>query len=107
MIRRPPRSTRTDTLFPYTTLFRSGFCIVLSEPTTDAAGLEFECALGPNLGLVVESCGRQRRRDKLRQLRGFAGRPSLLQFHPGCIQIAAGTVVVTPLRVEVCCRFAS
>src|SRR3546814_5645108 len=32
MIRRPPRSTRTDTLFPYTTLFRSkrlsGFQIV-------------------------------------------------------------------------------
>src|SRR3546814_1585826 len=26
MIRRPPRSTRTDTLFPYTTLFRSGRC---------------------------------------------------------------------------------
>src|SRR3546814_3545484 len=27
MIRRPPRSTRTDTLFPYTTLFRSnGAC---------------------------------------------------------------------------------
>src|SRR3546814_19679554 len=28
MIRRPPRSTRTDTLFPYTTLFRSfGDCV--------------------------------------------------------------------------------
>src|SRR3546814_7856912 len=26
MIRRPPRSTRTDTLFPYTTLFRSPAC---------------------------------------------------------------------------------
>src|SRR3546814_20728371 len=26
MIRRPPRSTRTDTLFPYTTLFRSFKC---------------------------------------------------------------------------------
>src|SRR3546814_2478184 len=26
MIRRPPRSTRTDTLFPYTTLFRSQGC---------------------------------------------------------------------------------
>src|SRR3546814_13875102 len=26
MIRRPPRSTRTDTLFPYTTLFRSHAC---------------------------------------------------------------------------------
>src|SRR3546814_18108219 len=32
MIRRPPRSTRTDTLFPYTTLFRSPpqFCSKLS-----------------------------------------------------------------------------
>src|SRR3546814_18909541 len=27
MIRRPPRSTRTDTLFPYTTLFRSQYQI--------------------------------------------------------------------------------
>src|SRR3546814_5748306 len=27
MIRRPPRSTRTDTLFPYTTLFRSHLII--------------------------------------------------------------------------------
>src|SRR3546814_10819173 len=26
MIRRPPRSTRTDTLFPYTTLFRAYLC---------------------------------------------------------------------------------
>src|SRR3546814_17773823 len=31
MIRLPPRSTRTDTLFPYTTLFRSGH---LSAPIT-------------------------------------------------------------------------
>src|SRR3546814_9196523 len=29
MIRRPPRSTRTDTLFPYTTLFRSVFTLVV------------------------------------------------------------------------------
>src|SRR3546814_6426293 len=29
MIRRPPRSTRTDTLFPYTTLFRSFLQLVL------------------------------------------------------------------------------
>src|SRR3546814_19675193 len=37
MIRRPPRSTRTDTLFPYTTLFRSdrgeqGILIDRAEP---------------------------------------------------------------------------
>src|SRR3546814_10525928 len=29
MIRRPPRSTRTDTLFPYTTLFRSALTAAL------------------------------------------------------------------------------
>src|SRR3546814_4515464 len=29
MIRRPPRSTRTDTLFPYTTLFRSYWATVV------------------------------------------------------------------------------
>src|SRR3546814_1808722 len=33
MIRRPPRSTRTDTLFPYTTLFRSGgYCRSVGWP---------------------------------------------------------------------------
>src|SRR3546814_16304269 len=32
MIRRPPRSTRTDTLFPYTTLFRS----LMMKEMTDA-----------------------------------------------------------------------
>src|SRR3546814_2855432 len=33
MIRRPPRSTRTDTLFPYTTLFRSGRFLHTQHPT--------------------------------------------------------------------------
>src|SRR3546814_1869373 len=32
MIRRPPRSTRTDTLFPYTTLFRSSHPAAFPEP---------------------------------------------------------------------------
>src|SRR3546814_2754437 len=30
MIRRQPRSTRTDTLFPYTTLFRSGTALIVA-----------------------------------------------------------------------------
>src|SRR3546814_4996631 len=34
MIRRPPRSTRTDTLFPYTTLFRSPDVITHPQTTT-------------------------------------------------------------------------
>src|SRR3546814_8412457 len=37
MIRRPPRSTRTDTLFPYTTLFRSDRCAHSARPTRRSA----------------------------------------------------------------------
>src|SRR3546814_13761220 len=53
MIRRPPRSTRTDTLFPYTTLFRSASSILplleylpesLTRPRSDQT-------LGPKNGL--------------------------------------------------------
>src|SRR3546814_12782394 len=41
MIRRPPRSTRTDTLFPYTTLFRSdGHRAGDQEENQDRAGAE-------------------------------------------------------------------
>src|SRR3546814_18171713 len=36
MIRRPPRSTRTDTLFPYTTLFRSEYDLDEAAETTAA-----------------------------------------------------------------------
>src|SRR3546814_10534537 len=35
MIRRPPRSTRTDTLFPYTTLFRSARTRATERPDRD------------------------------------------------------------------------
>src|SRR3546814_3270616 len=35
MIRRPPRSTRTDTLFPYTTLFRSESVKAIWKPQTN------------------------------------------------------------------------
>src|SRR3546814_5571630 len=35
MIRRPPRSTRTDTLFPYTTLFRSRLATACAEELTE------------------------------------------------------------------------
>src|SRR3546814_19395919 len=42
MIRRPPRSTRTDTLFPYTTLFRSG--IAKRQPPFSRAAAEWRLA---------------------------------------------------------------
>src|SRR3546814_4874026 len=40
MIRRPPRSTRTDTLFPYTTLFRSP-CLGISRCASAACASAF------------------------------------------------------------------
>src|SRR3546814_10456684 len=62
MIRRPPRSTRTDTLFPYTTLFRSRFNVSAS-----AADLErgFRQSIFGNLakrhsGLVMDAKFRTR-----------------------------------------------
>src|SRR3546814_18099357 len=50
MIRRPPRSTRTDTLFPYTTLFRSiGLGPGKKESMTYCVGMRL------NKGLVFMS----------------------------------------------------
>src|SRR3546814_15375684 len=52
MIRRPPRSTRTDTLFPYTTLFRSGNVRELRNTMQRAALLAAgDEVLAANLGL--------------------------------------------------------
>src|SRR3546814_1488986 len=44
MIRRPPRSTRTDTLFPYTTLFRSVLVPVVEGVESEQHGLADELA---------------------------------------------------------------
>src|SRR3546814_19057975 len=70
MIRRPPRSTRTDTLFPYTTLFRSVVVpmlggqvrfddIVLQPPAGDEGlRIRFGLALqGLQLGELSQSLG--------------------------------------------------
>src|SRR3546814_1204321 len=48
MIRRPPRSTRTDTRFPYTTLFRSEPTIIeyLQDPPTRERLIELAAAAG-------------------------------------------------------------
>src|SRR3546814_2629906 len=58
MIRRPPRSTRTDTLFPYTTLFRSSrkdislysWLILMSCPR---GKLHFICPLIKSGGILI------------------------------------------------------
>src|SRR3546814_7777962 len=62
MLRRPPSSTRTDTLFPYTTLFRSGHHHPLGRAGPDSPRQALEHAPGrdqsPFAVGVGEPCGR-------------------------------------------------
>src|SRR3546814_18472067 len=58
MIRRPPRSTRTDTLFPYTTLFRSSLSdgSSISGDFSGNAGAGFLGWVGDNItGFTISS----------------------------------------------------
>src|SRR3546814_2576010 len=66
MIRRPPRSTRTDTLFPYTTLFRSPGQARTERPGVVALrqlGLQRVHGLGDAAELVAPGAGRHDRAD--------------------------------------------
>src|SRR3546814_8160709 len=63
MIRRPPRSTRTDTLFPYTTLFRS---VIAQQIGRDLEHI----GVGPR-GIDRRRAFRNPHDDVLRQILGF------------------------------------
>src|SRR3546814_11838841 len=61
MLRRPPRSTRTDTLFPYTTLFRSPWHVLVEVDHGDlrdpgpAEQLEGALAEALERGIAVDA----------------------------------------------------
>src|SRR3546814_3022010 len=89
MIRRPPRSTRTDTLFPYTTLFRSrrqdqrafpdqrgfvGDTVQCAVREDDAVGKGIDCEVH-EVDPIKSRQGRRRRAGKRRQA-GCKGRRS-------------------------------
>src|SRR3546814_12951006 len=61
MIRRPPRSTRTDTLFPYTTLFRSSASDLLRHRRREGGPRRLRrkapAAVPPALNLFISRCG--------------------------------------------------
>src|SRR3546814_17377117 len=101
MIRRPPRSTRTDTLFPYTTLFRSAFAarILLARAAVRSLDIQYYIWHGDQPGtLLLEAVGQAADRGvRVRMLldeNGIAGRASdlealdrhprleILLFHP-------------------------
>src|SRR3546814_13164284 len=56
MRRRPPRSTRTDTLFPYTTVFRANAGGNLTRPANDYAEGEWRQVFEVNLFSAFELC---------------------------------------------------
>src|SRR3546814_12086209 len=70
MIRRPPRSTRTDTLFPYTTLFRSRFLPAAAVLAAIGFGSYF---------LNVAVPGKSRNRGHRAQLSHAAGRARAIE----------------------------
>src|SRR3546814_18029886 len=78
MIRRPPRSTRTDTLFPYTTLFRSHRETV---DLVDAFGLELRIELVE----IRELVGRAGRRE---------GAGQREQHHALALEVVVGGLVL-------------
>src|SRR3546814_3800211 len=87
MIRRPPRSTRTDTLFPYTTLFRSNYGNVITTRTFEdrlntldnvrSAGINVCCG-----GIVGMG---ETREDRI----GFLHALATLPAHPESVPINA------------------
>src|SRR3546814_11966791 len=83
MIRRPPGSTRTDTLFPYTTLFRSRH---LGSSLTDVTYVFDE----PTIGLHPHDIARMN--DLLLQLRDKGNTVLVVEHKPETIVIAEHVV---------------
>src|SRR3546814_7274257 len=95
MIRRPPRSTRTDTLFPYTTLFRSAW-------RTPDAGLSVELLtpqVGPDHDGLVRLPALEAHATPLRFLDYLIHRTE-----PAVIPFAAGIQVNLPLPERYACH---
>src|SRR3546814_3805840 len=82
MIRRPPRSTRTDTLFPYTTLFRSRF---------------YEDVFSSNISLVTcNKLANSGKYERYRSLRECARKHGVDFFYE--TNVGAGLPIVRTLK---------
>src|SRR3546814_12281291 len=110
MIRRPPRSTRTDTLFPYTTLFRSGLHLLslindildLSKIEAGAEELDEEVLDVAEVAGAVLRVVRQRaeksglRIELLHDERLPALRADERKLKPALLHLLANPITVTP-----------
>src|SRR3546814_14268393 len=85
MIRRPPRSTRTDTLFPYTTLFRSeAFETLILKPRKLDYRMMFTGPTGTN---AVEAA--------IKLARKVTGRELVIAFSNGFHGMTLGALACT------------
>src|SRR3546814_5883864 len=100
MIRRPPRSTRTDTRFPYTTLFRSPLdeeregwagsgAMAVENILLKWIGDEPQIAESLDLGMVAQICA-DLQRIFARAAHAQFERFEAAQQHPGGVGIADG-----------------
>src|SRR3546814_6557168 len=89
MIRRPPRSTRTDTLFPYTTLFRSGVEILGLQPGPSGEERGFRAA-------------RLQRFDQLDAADRGGRELALLPYQPAAVVFARARYQAQGQEVERC-----
>src|SRR3546814_11860636 len=104
MIRRPPRSTRTDTLFPYTTLFRSENNCATPVTITGASSPAFDSA-ELHETRIVDGVNRMRHLPELRIAPGDAavlkpGGMHLMLMRPPA-PLEAGSKVVSVDRQSV------
>src|SRR3546814_17627788 len=99
MVRRPPRSTRTDTLFPYTTLFRSigeaarreaaalgRFSVVMTTPGLIGMVRRYAAALGVA--------------DRLASTPGTSGQPASMMSAPERLIPALAALTSQAIRVD-------
>src|SRR3546814_7233927 len=85
MIRRPPRSTRTDTLFPYTTLFRScvnagptaaihlqnGLQLIIEPVMQGSSQFQIFCRIVHQIGFPVAGAGHERSEEHTSELQSL------------------------------------
>src|SRR3546814_17206800 len=98
MIRRPPRSTRTDTLFPYTTLFRSrknAAEVAVADRPVIGADLDEWQAAGGVIADRKRVAGRLRFQEAIH--------PAVVDFAaaPGVTVLGLGKLAVLELRREI------
>src|SRR3546814_12628120 len=87
MIRRPPRSTRTDTLFPYTTLFRSHR---IEQADIDLVLSEGKRSLDPGNRTVLHA------QPALYTLDGLQGAMNPLGFHANRLGVDINVITADP-----------